>query len=516
MSRKKEILLLTAIMLIAGAIRYLQTAHMGSFYWDELFSTIYSRFPWGQSWRYWAWETNPPLHLLLLKFWFYIFPVTEFWARLPSIIIGVISVPAIYILTKDWLGARAGMLAAVLLAISPYHIFISSLARGYALLILLSILAIYFFAKIFFQDNHDRMIYWFGALCHLLLMYTHLTGAMVIISELVILILLRPQLIKRWIVWGAFPLLLWLIWAIPAIVLKFSANTVGRGWFFNIYNTWDVALSAVQPLLIGTTTIPYFALAAENPWEFSIWIACLAGHGLLLVYLTIKSFREQAKNIKQNYFFLSTAILFWLPILIAAALHLWHIKFISVSLPFLLIITVYFIIVYDNLSTRILLIFLVGFNLMGGILAIKTMPINDWNDINQFLSQHTGNHGKQALIYNNFIDRLFMEKYIKTSLPVIPYADPEDENTPFYDLAVHKNYWRFLRSGATLQTWYEKNNLKIYNQILLFSEDTNGVDLAKTLNNNGWILDSRLRSHTGDPRSISLYVRSTTTSTPNK
>ena len=67
---------------------------------------------------------------------------SEIALRLPSVVFGTLSVPLIHGLGRQWLGGQVGMAAAVLLAISPLHVYYSQEARPYAALLFFALLAL--------------------------------------------------------------------------------------------------------------------------------------------------------------------------------------------------------------------------------------------------------------------------------------------------------------------------------------------------------------------------------------
>ncbi|MBC6472581.1 MAG: glycosyltransferase family 39 protein [Hormoscilla sp. GM102CHS1] len=89
-------------------------------------------------------ETNhPPVYFMLNHLWLQLFPgeLVSLWgARSLSAMLGIISIPAIF--GFSWLAFRSvkvGHLAAVLMAVSPYGIYLAQDARHYTLAILLII-----------------------------------------------------------------------------------------------------------------------------------------------------------------------------------------------------------------------------------------------------------------------------------------------------------------------------------------------------------------------------------------
>jgi uncharacterized membrane protein len=94
-------------------------------------------------WTHLSHETNhPPLYFVLAHWWMQLFPtqagLVSLWgARSLAVLFGAASIPAIYAL--GWLTFRSrlvGHLAAAMMAVSPYGIFLAQEARHYTLAIL--------------------------------------------------------------------------------------------------------------------------------------------------------------------------------------------------------------------------------------------------------------------------------------------------------------------------------------------------------------------------------------------
>ncbi len=61
--------------------------------------------------------------------------------RLPSVLFGAASVPLLYLIGRDWFGHRVGLAAALLLALSPLHLYYSQEARPYAAVVCFALAA---------------------------------------------------------------------------------------------------------------------------------------------------------------------------------------------------------------------------------------------------------------------------------------------------------------------------------------------------------------------------------------
>lgn len=71
------------------------------------------------------------LSFLLVRLSMEIFGVSEFSLRLPSALAGVLTIPVIYLLARQWLGIPAAVAASILVLLSPYQIHFSQEARYY-------------------------------------------------------------------------------------------------------------------------------------------------------------------------------------------------------------------------------------------------------------------------------------------------------------------------------------------------------------------------------------------------
>lgn len=77
-------------------------------------------------------DPHPPLYYLLMHYWIGL-GQSEYVARLPSALAGVVAVPLLYWLVRAWDGLWSARSSAWLLAIAPLHIWYSQEARMYAL-----------------------------------------------------------------------------------------------------------------------------------------------------------------------------------------------------------------------------------------------------------------------------------------------------------------------------------------------------------------------------------------------
>lgn len=113
-----------------------------------------------------------------------LFGTSEAWGRSAAALFGVATIPVL------WLASREGRVAAVLLAVSPLHVYYSREARGYALLMLLT-------AVLIFVLLRARS---FLALCLALaaMLYTAAVAAPVVASAMVVAAACALKTRERW------------------------------------------------------------------------------------------------------------------------------------------------------------------------------------------------------------------------------------------------------------------------------------------------------------------------------
>src|SRR3989339_15037 len=102
-------------------------------------------------------DFHPPLFYLLLKSWLPLAGKSEWLIRMPFIILASLTIPALFFFLKEALGNRKqtiATLAALFLAISPFHIYYSQELRMYALNALLTTLS--WLALLRFQNKGGK------------------------------------------------------------------------------------------------------------------------------------------------------------------------------------------------------------------------------------------------------------------------------------------------------------------------------------------------------------------------
>jgi mannosyltransferase len=151
--------LLVAISLLAAGLRFYKLGEW-SFWLDEIITVTASAHI--ADWSL----TRLPLYLVFTRATLELFGTTEWSARLAPALTGVLTIPALYFPTRRLFGPAVALMAAVLLAVAPWHLFWSQNARFYVLLLLFYNLGLLFFL---IGLREKRPYYFFLALLFLVL-----------------------------------------------------------------------------------------------------------------------------------------------------------------------------------------------------------------------------------------------------------------------------------------------------------------------------------------------------------
>ncbi|HFD40415.1 MAG TPA: phospholipid carrier-dependent glycosyltransferase, partial [Anaerolineae bacterium] len=142
-SRVIAIVLLALITLLALGLR-LYRLDAQSLWYDEAFSAYLAAMSPAEITARTAADIQPPLYYYLLHGWIGWMGDDEIGLRSLSLLFGLLTVPLIYAVAVELFRSRlAGLLAALLLAVSPLHIWYGQEARMYTLLTFLGLLSGY-------------------------------------------------------------------------------------------------------------------------------------------------------------------------------------------------------------------------------------------------------------------------------------------------------------------------------------------------------------------------------------
>ncbi len=132
---------LLAAVLLAFAIRVIRLDFQ-PLWWDEGYSLFVSTMDIGSMAARTAEDIHPPLYYLLLHLWIALVGARPAAVRLLSVVIGTAAVPVLYSVGRRLVNSAGGMLAALIMAVAPFHVYYSQEVRMYGLETLLGLLSV--------------------------------------------------------------------------------------------------------------------------------------------------------------------------------------------------------------------------------------------------------------------------------------------------------------------------------------------------------------------------------------
>ena len=133
-------------ILIIGILLRIFALNQHDFWFDEAFTYHIARLPVKDLIAASLTDNNPPLYYLLIHFVLKI-GQNELILRLPSLILGILAIPLIYIVLKEQINRKAAIIAASLFSVSPLAIYTAAEARPHGPAVIFTL----FISMVFFR-----------------------------------------------------------------------------------------------------------------------------------------------------------------------------------------------------------------------------------------------------------------------------------------------------------------------------------------------------------------------------
>ena len=238
-------------------------------------------------------DQHPPLYFIVERISFTTFGHTEFVARIISVIAGTASVWAMWLLGKEILNRKLGIIAALLTGANYYNIFYSQEARVYIFAFLFAALSFTFFIRLVKSPSRKTAL--FHALFSLCLLYSHYYSLFVMVSQGVLALLFlwtengpgKKRLFRNFF----FSFIIIIIGYIPWLPFLFAMTEIKSFWISDIPADFIVTFffdyfgnaRLLKPLLIVLLLVHILHVSLtlrssplnkpkSNPLVLSFWI----------------------------------------------------------------------------------------------------------------------------------------------------------------------------------------------------------------------------------------------------
>lgn len=275
-----------------------------SLWLDEAVSADHARLGLGGLWTVVSGgDPNMGLYYVLLHLWSRLFGYGEAALRSLTVLLGGLAVPAIALLGKRLFGRPCGLLAGLLLALSPFFVQYEQTARSYALLVLLVLLSCYFFVAALQRPAAMTLAGY--VLASVLAIYAHYFAALVLLVQLATLLAVRRRdaLTRPWLATAGAIVVL----CVPEVVFASRAGSGGISWIhvptLGALLRFPADVAGYKPLAAVLVVLACYGLARAaidgegwQPWFLAGWLVgpvllvfviSRLGHPLFVTYYLI-------------------------------------------------------------------------------------------------------------------------------------------------------------------------------------------------------------------------------------
>lgn len=374
-----------------------------------------------------TYDNHPPLYYILLHFWMRLFGSSELSTRLLSAIFGILSIYMVYKVGEVSFGERVGLIAAFLLALFQFHIRYSQEARGYTLLLFLTITSFFFLLKALTRGELKYFAYY--SFINILLIYTHPYGLFILMAQNVYFLLTwtkHKTLFRKWLAALGITITAFLPW-----ILVFIKQFKGAGQSMWPTPTLISGIANLSFTVVGTfLRFIYF----DPPY---LTLATLAVLGILFV-LELTDFSHLRALVRDNasqmlLLFTWFLIPIFVPFIISKLLlPIYNVRYmISCSVPLYLVIALIII----HLKKKIPVLVSLGLLGLVALLGLKTYyntmdyHKEQWRQAVRYVETHA--RKEDLILLGTSHPRYFpifpFNYYYKGTLPRFQVKSPFDE-----------------------------------------------------------------------------------------
>lgn len=126
-------------------------------------------------------QPHLPLYYVLLDLWAGAFGTSATALRLLSALFSILAIPVLYLVGRDLFEETAGLVAALIFALTQFHVYHAQEVRMYSLVALLSLVSLWLFVRLFEETTRGTAVAY--VLATLALLLTHPFAALVVLAE---------------------------------------------------------------------------------------------------------------------------------------------------------------------------------------------------------------------------------------------------------------------------------------------------------------------------------------------
>lgn len=279
---KKNILLLF-ILLLGLFVRLIFIDKPDGLWNDEYVSWSIAVVPFGKGFiEAVKTQCHMPFYYLYLKFFMMLFGTSDLVLRLTSVFSGVIAIPVMYFLGKEF-NEKTGILCASMASVSSFLIYFSQEVRLYSVLFLFSALAVLYSLKFIKLQNKKNFL--FCLIFNVLILFTHTIGFVFVFFNILFICLNLKN--KKWQIYTISLVLSSMLLFSPVVLKILMEKTFSQWWGnFSISRIGFLITDYFSPVLTNITNAPDNFFYAPKLLFFMLVPALIA---VIAIIVAVKS-----------------------------------------------------------------------------------------------------------------------------------------------------------------------------------------------------------------------------------
>lgn len=371
----------------------------------------FGEIPW---WGNLSFHDHPPMNFLMQNITFRIFGVSAFAARIPAACLSLLAILFTYLIIKKYRDEKTAILAAFLLSISSWSIWISQQSVNDGLVVGFEMMALWFFINYVSENKAKNLIMW-GMTVGLCLLSKY-TAAFLLPAGILYLIIYRRDVFKKKEFWASIVGLL--IVVLPIVIYNLMVFKT-RGHFDAVLShmvgmkptDFDIIKNRVVNFNLFSNLLAEFKAIFSSAF-FAFAVLKISG----LIYLIFRLVKRKS-DIIENVLIINIGVMLVMFLFMGPTE-----RYLSIIDPLLLICTALLIFdVYNYFKKNNLLVYQIAFGVLIGLIfileifyAINTnILVKPIGQVKIFYSQ--------TRLYNYGFNQLdeFIKKEIYPVLPVV-------------------------------------------------------------------------------------------------
>lgn len=420
--------LVVAIITALGAGLRLLYLGRQSFWNDEVITIHVASAPFDEILVYFLHDSSPPLYYLFLKVWLQ-FARTEAAIRLLPALFGILAVLLTYLVFRKIAGRRPALIAALVLAVHPYHIYYSQENRYVTLLTLIGLISVWAYLR-FLRRNGltDAVLLGF---CLAAMAYTHYYAFFLIaglaLHCLVFHLRSLDRLLKGLLA-SAVGFFLFLPW-LAVLQMQLSRGQPAREVFGPLSQLFITGMMfLIGGSEWGLPQIPFTFISPNQAGYMAIGLVLLIPLALLVVRGIVADFSAQTSR---GILTAAVIVPLVLVMIVSGWLPIYRPKYLVMLLPFFLGLAAWGLVELAGSKRRIkqlpaaLLAGFLALILIGATVRVYFNPYyqrENWKQAAKWLDDHQ-REGDVLLLYNPYSASAWRH-YYRPGIPVVSIVSP--------------------------------------------------------------------------------------------